>query len=91
MKIGLIKEGKSPADRRVAFTPEQILELVRRHQHIEVFVEKSDVRCYSDDEYEERGIKVLDDLSHCDFLFGIKEVPIALLIPNKTYAFFSLK
>ncbi|MCH7413255.1 NAD(P)-dependent oxidoreductase [Belliella sp. R4-6] len=89
MKIGLIKEGKVPADKRVAFTPEQILEMHRTYAGLEVFVESSDVRCYTDEEYDLLGIKVVDDLSHCDVLFGIKEVPIDNLIPEKTYFFFS--
>jgi hypothetical protein len=32
---------------------------------------------------------VLDDISGCDILLGIKEVPVEMLIPNKTYLFFS--
>ena len=29
------------------------------------------------------------NISHCDFLLGIKEVPVNQLIPGKTYCFFS--
>jgi hypothetical protein len=35
------------------------------------------------------GILVKEDISECDVLLGIKEVPIEMLIPNKTYLFFS--
>ncbi|MFD2034066.1 NAD(P)-dependent oxidoreductase [Belliella marina] len=89
MKIGLVKEGRIPVDKRVAFTPEQILELHRAHVNLEFFVQSSDHRCFSDIEYESRGIKVVEDISQCDVLFGIKEVPIEQLIPDKTYVFFS--
>lgn len=89
MKIALIKEGKNPPDKRVAFTPEQVLEIHRTYKNIEIFVESSDVRCYEDGEYAALGIQVLKNVSSCDVFFGIKEVPIQQLIPGKTYFFFS--
>ncbi|AFL84105.1 alanine dehydrogenase [Belliella baltica DSM 15883] len=89
MKIALIKEGKTPADKRVAFTPEQVLEIHRMYKDTEIFVESSDVRCYDDEEYAALGIQVVKDVSACDVFFGIKEVPIQQLIPNKNYFFFS--
>lgn len=89
MKIALIKEGKTPADKRVAFIPEQVLEIHRAFRNIEIFVEASEVRCFSDEEYTALGIQVVEDISFCDVFFGIKEVPIQQLIPNKTYFFFS--
>jgi alanine dehydrogenase len=89
MKIALIKEGKNPPDKRVAFTPEQVLEIHRAYKNIEIFVESSDVRCYEDGEYAALGIQVVKEVSFCDVFFGIKEVPIQQLIPGKTYFFFS--
>jgi alanine dehydrogenase len=89
MKIALIKEGKNPPDKRVAFTPEQVLEIHRAYENIEIFVESSDVRCYEDGEYAALGIQVVKEVSFCDVFFGIKEVPIQQLIPGKTYFFFS--
>ncbi|WP_373396041.1 hypothetical protein V8V91_15650 [Algoriphagus halophilus] len=35
------------------------------------------------------GCQVVDDLSDCDVVFGVKEVPIDQLIPGKTFFFFS--
>jgi len=35
------------------------------------------------------GIDVVNDISDCDVLFGVKEVPVDDLIPNKSYFFFS--
>jgi saccharopine dehydrogenase (NAD+, L-lysine forming) len=52
-------------------------------------VESSELRCFTDLEYQEAGIEVVEDVSFCDLLMGIKEVPIAQLINNKTYIFFS--
>src|SRR5690606_14770263 len=50
---------------------------------------KSDVRRYKNEEFQNQGIELVDNLDDCNVLMGIKEVPIADLIPNKTYFFFS--
>ena len=90
MKIGLIKEGKIPPDRRVPFTPEQLQRLSQKYRgQIEFIVQSSNIRCFSDQEFMDAGIEVREDVSDCDCLMGIKEVPISQLIPNKTYVFFS--
>jgi len=90
MKIGLIREGKIPEDKRVAFTPRQLKTLLGRYpEKLEFLVEPSPIRCYSDEEYREAGITLREDLSSCDILMGIKEVPTDQLMPNKTYVFFS--
>jgi alanine dehydrogenase len=89
MKFGIIKERKSPPDRRVVFTPEELQELRHRYPHAEVKVESSDIRIFSDAEYADKGIEVTRDVSDCDILLGVKEVPLQDLIPNKKYFFFS--
>lgn len=88
MKFGLIKEGKIPADNRVAFTPLQC-KWLKDYKNIEVIVEPSPGRCFSDEEYKKQGIKVSGDVSDCDILFGIKEIPVSMLLPGKKYFFFS--
>ena len=88
MKIGILREGKVPIDRRVALTPEQASSLVQSYK-CEIVVQPSSVRAIDDTEYTEWGIPLQEDLSDCDVLFGVKEVPIQLLIPSKTYFFFS--
>jgi len=87
--IGLIREGKTPADNRVALTPAQCRWLKINEPGIKILVQSSPGRCFSDKEYLQAGVDVTEDLSECDILFGIKEVPPAQLIPNKTYLFFS--
>ncbi|AWW31125.1 alanine dehydrogenase [Echinicola strongylocentroti] len=90
MKIGLIKEGKVPVDRRVAFSPEQLNIMSKRYEgKLSFVVQRSDVRAFKNDEYEAVGIPMVDDVSDCEVLMGIKEVPIPLLIGDKTYFFFS--
>lgn len=89
MKIGLIKEGKTPPDTRVPLTPEQCADIQKQYPDIKIYVQPSPNRSYSDQEYKEARIELKEDLSDCDILMGIKEVPIDELIPNKTYFFFS--
>jgi len=89
MKIGLIREWKKPADKRVALTPDQCVAFKKNHPKVELVVEESPDRTFTKEDYERVGISVVKDVSDCDVLLGIKEVPIDKLIPNKTYLFFS--
>lgn len=88
LKIGLIREGKIPADNRVALTPAQC-KWLKENKNVAVVVQHAASRCYSDAEYTKAGIELKEDLSDCDILFGIKEVPVDMLIPGKKYLFFS--
>ena len=88
-RIGLIREGKIPADNRVALTPAQCKWLLKNRADIQIVVQRSPDRCFNDREYLSAGVELADDLSDCDILFGIKEVPVSQLIPGKTYLFFS--
>ena len=87
--IGLIREGKLPADNRVALTPAQVAYLQKQYPDLQIIVEPSPDRCFSDEEYLRAGIQVDSDLSKCQILLGIKEVPVSQLLANKTYLFFS--
>ena len=89
MKFGIIKERKNPPDRRVVFSPEKLQEFQQQFPTATIVVESSDIRVFSDDAYLNAGFEVTTDLSDCDVLIGVKEVPIAALIPNKKYFFFS--
>lgn len=89
VKIALIREGKIPPDKRVAFTPLQAEELQQRFSNVQIIVQNSDIRCFKDDEYSSLDIEVREGISDCDIMMGIKEVPIDSLVPDKTYLFFS--
>lgn len=89
LRIGLIREGKIPADNRVALTPAQCKWIHKNSKEVEIIAQSSQVRCFSDKEYIAAGVKVQDDVSDCDILMGIKEVPPNQLIEGKTYLFFS--
>lgn len=88
-KIGIIREGKTPPDKRVPLTPTQCKQLMAKYSDLEILVETSPIRAFKDEDYEKKGVKVVTDLSDCSILMGVKEVPFDMLIPNKTYFFFS--
>ena len=89
LTIGLIREGKIPADNRVALTPAQCKWLHKNFNAIKVVAQHSDTRCFTDKEYTMAGVEVKEDITACDVMLGIKEVPVQQLITNKTYLFFS--
>ena len=88
-KIALIREGKTPPDKRVAFTPLQAEEIQQRFADVQIVAERSDIRCFKDEEYAGLDIELRDKVDDCDIMMGIKEVPIEFLIAGKTYLFFS--
>ncbi|MDG5492675.1 NAD(P)-dependent oxidoreductase [Psychroserpens sp. SPM9] len=89
MKFAIIKERKNPPDRRVVFSPEKLAEARALFPQAEFVVESSDIRVFSDDAYRAQGFTVTNDVSDCEVMIGVKEVPLDHLIPNKKYFFFS--
>jgi len=89
IKFALIKERKTPPDRRVVFSPQMLKKVVSRFPEATFKVESSDIRIFSDQEYRDVGFEVSEDISDCEVLLGVKEVPIPNLIPDKKYFFFS--
>ncbi|KXJ12709.1 alpha-aminoadipic semialdehyde synthase, mitochondrial [Exaiptasia diaphana] len=74
-------------ERRSPISPAHVSELVNKG--IKVLVQPSTRRAYTMDEYERAGATISEDLTSASLIIGVKSVPIDLLIPNKTYAFFS--
>lgn len=89
VRIGILREEKRPQDKRVPFSPLQCSELVRDYPQLDISIQHSDIRCYSDSEYSSFGLPLADDMSNCDILMCIKEVPPDMLIEGKKYLFFS--
>src|SRR5450755_597860 len=88
-KIGILREGKIPHDHRVPFSPHQCAELLKEYPDLQLFIQPSPIRCFADEEYVSLGLNLQEDLSQCDILMGIKEVPADRLLPGKKYLFFS--
>jgi saccharopine dehydrogenase (NAD+, L-lysine-forming) len=89
MKIGIIKEGKTPPDERVPLSPTQCKEIIEKFPEVQLVVQKSHIRRFKDEEYANKGLTLVDSVDDCDVLMGVKEVPMNNLIPNKKYFFFS--
>lgn len=89
MKFGIIKERKSPPDKRVVFSPKMLGALKQLYPQAEIKVEASDIRIFKDEEYTAAGFEVSNDISDCDIFLGVKEIPTDALIPCKKYFFFS--
>jgi hypothetical protein len=89
IKIGVIREGKVPPDFRVPLTPKQCKAIEVLYPEVKVVVQSSPIRTFSDQAYMDLGIEIVDSLETCDYIFGVKEVPMNQLISNKTFFFFS--
>ena len=81
MRIGILREEKILADERVVLTPKQC-KWITENTNIDLVVKSSDIRCFPDSDYSNLGIEVVNNLSNCDVLLGIKEVPISSLISD---------
>jgi len=89
IKLGILREGKVPPDKRVPLSPKQCKIVQAKFPNVEVIVQPSPIRSFKDEEYISEGIKMSEDLSSCDIIMGVKEVNISDLIPNKKFLFFS--
>ncbi len=89
LKVAIIREGKVPHDKRVPLIPSQCKQFISENEGVQLVVQPSSWRAFTNEEFEKEGIILKEDVSDCDLMMGIKEVPIGELIPGKTYMFFS--
>lgn len=89
MKFGIIREGKVPPDKRAVFSPKMLRAFADMYPQAKIKVQPSEIRIFKDEEYREMGFELSNDMTDCDVLFGVKEVPVDALIPEKKYFFFS--
>jgi alanine dehydrogenase len=87
-KIGIRREDINRWEKRVPLIPSHARELVEK-QPIEIFVQPSEIRVFTDDDYRLSGIPVSEDLSPCALVLALKEIPIERLEKDKVYVFFS--
>ncbi len=85
--IAVLREEKNPPDSRVPLTPPQVAEM--RAAGIDIVVQPSNCRTFKDEEYTALGIPLVEDIADRELLLGVKEVPVAKLIPQKKYCFFA--
>ena len=89
LRLGILREGKTPPDQRVPLTPDQCVLLQQRFPELDIVVQPSPVRRIRDAEYASAGLVLQEDLSDRDVLIGVKEVNANDLLKDKTYLFFS--
>jgi alanine dehydrogenase len=88
-KIGILREEKQPVDKRTPLVPKHCKELISQFPDLEIYIQPSTNRCFTNDEFESAGVQVQENLLDCNIILGVKEVPIQYLIPGKRYMFFS--
>ncbi len=85
--LAIRREDKNKWEQRTPLTPTQLAEL--QNTGISVQVQSSPIRAFADEDYITAGSVVQDDVSEADIILAIKEIPVELLQPSKTYLFFS--
>lgn len=88
MVIGIRREDKNRWERRVPLTPEDAGRLIAE-RGFRFHVQPSPIRCFPDEQYAAAGAQIREDLSACDLILGVKEVPIPLILPRKAYMVFA--
>jgi alpha-aminoadipic semialdehyde synthase len=88
IRIGIRHEDKYLAERRTPLVPAHVGKLVKE-LGIEVLVQESPKRVFTEEEYVAEGAKIVPDMQACDIVFGVKEIPEKWFIPGQTYVFFS--
>jgi alpha-aminoadipic semialdehyde synthase len=90
LKIGIRRETKNRWECRAPLTPTNIQFLLNKQPgKVDFVVQPSTRRVFTDQQYRDVGASVNEDLTSCDLIVGVKEVPIEELIPNKQFLFFS--
>ncbi len=86
--IGIRREDKNRWERRVPLIPDDVAALVRDYG-FDVVVQPSDIRAFSDEDYVLAGAEIKEDLSSCDVVFAVKEIPSGVFLPGNSYVFFA--
>lgn len=87
--LGIRAEEYSKWERRSPLTPANCKELLSAVPGLKILVEASNTRVFQNIEFKAAGCEIVTDLSSCDLILGIKQIPIGKFIPGKTHMFFS--
>jgi len=88
IKFGIRREDINKWEKRVPLIPSHARELADRYP-VEFRIQPSKIRIFTDEDYRLAGIPVEEGLSPCPIILALKEIPIDLIEPAKTYLFFS--
>jgi alpha-aminoadipic semialdehyde synthase len=88
-KIGIRHEDKYLLEKRVAITPLHVERLIKEFG-LEVYVQSSAKRIFTDDEYKKAGAVIVEEFpDDVKTIFGVKEMPIDFFREGDTVIFFS--
>jgi len=88
IRIGIRREDINKWEKRVPLIPSHVNELVKTHP-VEIVVQPSAIRVFTDGDYRVFGIPVSEDLSPCAIVLALKEIPLERIERDKVYIFFS--
>lgn len=86
--IGIRHEDKYLLERRSPLIPTHVEKLIKE-SGLEIEVQTSAKRIYTDDKFKNAGAKIVDNLENADIIFGVKEMPLHFFGKSKTYIFFA--
>ncbi|MGA1330673.1 MAG: NAD(P)-dependent oxidoreductase [Bacteroidia bacterium] len=89
LQLGILRESKTPPDLRTPLVPEDCRILLNRFEGLRIVVQPSTLRCFTDEQYQEVGCQISENLEGSSLVLGVKEVSLSSLAPGMAYAFFS--
>jgi alpha-aminoadipic semialdehyde synthase len=87
-RIGIRREDKNKWEKRTPLIPIHVRQLIDQH-NMEIWIQPSSIRIFTDEEYRREGALIKEDLSPCQIIFSIKEIPLDFIKPENVYIFFS--
>jgi alpha-aminoadipic semialdehyde synthase len=87
--LGMVREQHGMWERRAPLTPPQVTQFLKDLPGSKVLVQPCTRRVFTNDQYAAAGATITEDISSASFILGVKQVKAELLIPNKSYMFFS--
>lgn len=85
--VAIRREDASIWERRAPLAPYHVEKLTK--QGVRIMIQPSNRRAYPLQSYIRAGAEAKEDISVAPVILGVKQVPMDLLLPGKTYAFFS--
>jgi len=86
--FGIRREDKNQWEKRTPIIPEHVRQLIGNN-NLKCIIQPSPIRTFSDTSYQHAGAIIDEDLSTCNTVFAVKEIPKHLIDQQKTYVFFS--
>jgi alanine dehydrogenase len=86
--IGIRREDKNLWEKRAPIIPADARELMRELP-LEIWIQPSQIRIFSDEDYRGHGVTVSEDLSPCSIVLAVKEIPLDFFRDGRVYMFFS--